>query len=243
MQLCSKPRAACGIQPETLRRRGQRVSCPPTTGQMWEYVTCGGMQELSTALQRSESEQAHLRETLVRTEALIKQAKVEHEQDLQEAAAAARADLDALQRNAHDLQLAVRPPRHVHALAAALGCLNARITAAGMRGGGGGASVWSVIARALRGMVQVERERAARERADASVKEAQAALEQHKSSIEQSHAQGLKAAGALQSMKVPSPPSHRAPVSALSGSGLVRPALLLWTGIVAGTRRCWQYHA
>ena len=32
MQLCSKPRGARGIEPETFRRRGQRLSRPPTTG-------------------------------------------------------------------------------------------------------------------------------------------------------------------------------------------------------------------
>ena len=32
MQLCSKPRGARGIEPETLRRRGQLLSRPPTTG-------------------------------------------------------------------------------------------------------------------------------------------------------------------------------------------------------------------
>ena len=32
MQLCSKPRGARGIEPETFRRRGQLLSCPPTTG-------------------------------------------------------------------------------------------------------------------------------------------------------------------------------------------------------------------
>ena len=31
-QLCSKPRGARGIEPETYRRRGQLVSRPPTTG-------------------------------------------------------------------------------------------------------------------------------------------------------------------------------------------------------------------
>ena len=31
-QLCSKPRGARGIEPETLRRRGQLLSCPQTTG-------------------------------------------------------------------------------------------------------------------------------------------------------------------------------------------------------------------
>ena len=32
MQLCSKPRGARGIVPETFRRRGQLLSRPPTTG-------------------------------------------------------------------------------------------------------------------------------------------------------------------------------------------------------------------
>ena len=32
VQLCSKPRGAHGIEPETFRRRGQLLSCPPTTG-------------------------------------------------------------------------------------------------------------------------------------------------------------------------------------------------------------------
>ena len=32
MQLCSKPRGARGIEPETFRRRGQLLSRPPTTG-------------------------------------------------------------------------------------------------------------------------------------------------------------------------------------------------------------------
>ena len=32
MQLCSKPRGARGIEPETFRRGGQLVSRPPTTG-------------------------------------------------------------------------------------------------------------------------------------------------------------------------------------------------------------------
>ena len=32
MQLCSKPRGARGIEPETLRTRGQLFSCPPTAG-------------------------------------------------------------------------------------------------------------------------------------------------------------------------------------------------------------------
>lgn len=73
-------------------------------------VLGGAVQEVSAALQRSEAQQAHLRETLVRTEALIKQAKLEHEQDLQEAGAAARAELEAAQRHCRDLQLAVRPP-------------------------------------------------------------------------------------------------------------------------------------
>ena len=30
--MCSKPRGARGIEPETFRRRGQLLSCPPTTG-------------------------------------------------------------------------------------------------------------------------------------------------------------------------------------------------------------------
>lgn len=50
----------------------------------------------------------------MRTEALIKQAKHEHAQDLQDAAAAAAADLAALQRHAHDLQLAVRPSQPLY---------------------------------------------------------------------------------------------------------------------------------
>ena len=32
VQLCSKPRRARGIEPETFRRRGQLLSRPPTTG-------------------------------------------------------------------------------------------------------------------------------------------------------------------------------------------------------------------
>ena len=32
VQLCSKPRSARGIEPETFRTRGQLLSCPPTTG-------------------------------------------------------------------------------------------------------------------------------------------------------------------------------------------------------------------
>ena len=32
MQLCSKPRGARGIEPETFRRRGQLLTRPPTTG-------------------------------------------------------------------------------------------------------------------------------------------------------------------------------------------------------------------
>ena len=32
MQLCSEPRGARGIEPETFRRRGQRLSRPPTAG-------------------------------------------------------------------------------------------------------------------------------------------------------------------------------------------------------------------
>ena len=32
MQLCSKPRRARAIRPTTFRRRGQLLSCPPTTG-------------------------------------------------------------------------------------------------------------------------------------------------------------------------------------------------------------------
>ena len=32
MQLCLKPRGARRIEPETFRRRGQPLSCPPTTG-------------------------------------------------------------------------------------------------------------------------------------------------------------------------------------------------------------------
>ena len=32
MQLCSKPRGARGIEPETFRRRGQLLSRPPTSG-------------------------------------------------------------------------------------------------------------------------------------------------------------------------------------------------------------------
>ena len=35
MQLCSKPRGARGVEPETFRRRGQLLSCPPTTGPKW----------------------------------------------------------------------------------------------------------------------------------------------------------------------------------------------------------------
>ena len=34
VQLCSKPRGARGIEPETFRRRGQLLSRPPTTGPM-----------------------------------------------------------------------------------------------------------------------------------------------------------------------------------------------------------------
>ena len=32
MQLCSKPKGARGIEPETFSRRGQLLSRPPTTG-------------------------------------------------------------------------------------------------------------------------------------------------------------------------------------------------------------------
>ena len=31
VQLCSKPRGARGIEPKTFRRRGQLLSCPPTS--------------------------------------------------------------------------------------------------------------------------------------------------------------------------------------------------------------------
>ena len=34
MQLCSKPRGPRGIESETFRKRGQLLSCPPTTGPM-----------------------------------------------------------------------------------------------------------------------------------------------------------------------------------------------------------------
>ena len=37
VQLCSKPRGARGIEPETFRRRGQLLTCPPTTG-LWRLI-------------------------------------------------------------------------------------------------------------------------------------------------------------------------------------------------------------
>ena len=45
MQLCSKPRGARGIEPETFRRRGQLLSRPPTTGpcveqEIYSQSTC-----------------------------------------------------------------------------------------------------------------------------------------------------------------------------------------------------------
>lgn len=63
------------------------------------------------------------------------------------------------------------------------------------------------------GGVQADSERAARERAEAAVQEAHSALEQHKGSLEQSHAQGVKAAAALQTLKVrhPRTPQRRTP--------------------------------
>ena len=38
MQLCSKPRGARGIEPETFQRRGQLLSRPPTTGPVRVYM-------------------------------------------------------------------------------------------------------------------------------------------------------------------------------------------------------------
>ena len=35
MQLCLQPKGARGIEPETFRRRGQLLSCPPTTGRLF----------------------------------------------------------------------------------------------------------------------------------------------------------------------------------------------------------------
>ena len=45
MQLCLKPRGARGIVPETFRRRGQHLSCFPTTGPIlrpldWMLICC-----------------------------------------------------------------------------------------------------------------------------------------------------------------------------------------------------------
>ena len=40
MQLCSKPRVARGIEPETFGRRGQLLSRPPTTGPKCDSRVC-----------------------------------------------------------------------------------------------------------------------------------------------------------------------------------------------------------
>ena len=181
------------------------------------------VQEVGGALQQSDAEKAHLRDTLVRTEALIKQAKHEHGQDLQAAAAAARADLDALQRHAHDLQLTVRPGRLRAALHSIRPAPHIPHTRTAHR-----ADCWAGIrwrVRLEKGVgrdgvdVQADSERSARERAEAAVQEAHSALEQHKGSLEQSHAQGVKAAAALQALKVRHPCTPRRPTPAGSAHG------------------------
>ena len=43
MQLCSKPRGARGIEPETFRRRGQLLSRPPTTGPKYGPIGSPGL--------------------------------------------------------------------------------------------------------------------------------------------------------------------------------------------------------
>lgn len=65
------------------------------------------MQELKGALSRAEAEKSSLRETMVQTETLIKQARHEHEQEISEASEAAAAECEALQQKCNDLQLAV----------------------------------------------------------------------------------------------------------------------------------------
>ena len=53
MQLCSKPRGTRGMEPETFRRRGQLLSCPPTTG------PCGGgfHRQIGSSLQLKSEQQ------------------------------------------------------------------------------------------------------------------------------------------------------------------------------------------
>lgn len=65
------------------------------------------MQELKSALSRAETEKKSLREAMVQTETLIKQARHEHEQEISEASAAAATECEALRRKCNDLQLAV----------------------------------------------------------------------------------------------------------------------------------------
>ena len=86
------------------------------------------MQELKGALSRAEAEKSSLRETMVQTETLIKQARHEHEQEISEASAAAAADCEALQRKCNDLQLAVCLCPYMHARSTGQGLCGADST-------------------------------------------------------------------------------------------------------------------
>ena len=76
------------------------------------------MQELKGALSRAEAEKSSLRETMVQTETLIKQARHEHEQEIKEASEAAAAECEELQRKCNDLKLAVCLFPYMHARSA-----------------------------------------------------------------------------------------------------------------------------
>lgn len=70
-------------------------------------VTRKRVQELKSALSQAEVEKNTLRETMVQTEALIKQARHEHDQEITEATEAAAAEREVLQRKCNDLQASV----------------------------------------------------------------------------------------------------------------------------------------
>jgi hypothetical protein len=66
------------------------------------------VQEMQDLLRANEAEKASLRDTLMQTETLIKQARVEHQDELLATAASSRAELADMKDRVHELSLAVR---------------------------------------------------------------------------------------------------------------------------------------
>lgn len=83
------------------------------------------LQELHEHIARVEAEKQGLHDTLVTTEALIKQARSEHRDEVHAAATAARAEVQQLHDNVNELRVAVRhPPLRLHAVARCVHELN-----------------------------------------------------------------------------------------------------------------------